>query len=219
MSPYLFIICIELLSYEITHNDNIKCICYENQEIKNTLFADDATFITDGSEKSFKTLISVLENFSFISGLKLNTAKCTVLRAGLLKLSKVTFCHNKKFVWSSDQAKTLGIIFHNNNKNNENIFKSNLAPKIDAFCNCLKQWQHRKLSLIGKITVIKSYALPKLIYPLTVLPSPPDDQMKQINDSMYAFLWNKKPDKIKRKTIIQNINKRAKMALDRSPED
>ena len=187
LSPYLFIICIELLSNEIKQNDNIKGINYKNNEIKNTLFADDATFITDGSEKSFKTLISVLENFSYISGLKLNTSKCTVLRAGLLKLSTIMFCQNKKFVWSSDQAKTLGIIFHNNNKNNLNIFKSNLTPKIDAFCNCLKQWQHRKLSLIGKITVIKSYALPKLIYPLTVLPSPPEEQIQLINDTMYTF--------------------------------
>ena len=128
--------------------------------------------------------LSILENFSYISVLKLNTSKCTVLRACLLKLSYIMFCQNKKFVWSSDQAKTLGIIFHNNNKNNLNIFKSNLAPKIDTFCNCLKQWQHRKLSLIGKITVIKSYALPKLIYPLTVLPSPPEEQIKLINDTM-----------------------------------
>ena len=98
LSPYLFIICIELLSYEITQNDNIKGITYKNKEIKNSLFADDATFVTDGSEHSFKTLISVVDNFSFISGLKLNTSKCTVLRAGLLKLSNIIFCEKKKLL-------------------------------------------------------------------------------------------------------------------------
>ena len=210
LSPYLFIICIELLSYEITQNENIKGITYDNHELKNTLFADDATFITDGSEKSFSTLISVLENFSYISGLKLNTSKCSVLRAGSLKTSNIIFCRDKKFIWSSEQAKTLGMVFHNNNTNNKNnniinIFKSNLIPKVEAFCNCLKQWQHRKLSLLGKITVIKSFAFPKLIYPLTVLPNPPEDQLKIINTSMFEFLWNKNPDKIKRKTIVQNI--------------
>ena len=54
-------------------------------ELKNTLFADDATFMTDGSKKSFETLIEVLDNFSFISGLKLNENKCNVLRIGSLK--------------------------------------------------------------------------------------------------------------------------------------
>ena len=29
----------------------------------------------------------------------------------------------------------------------------------------LKRWNHRKLSLIGKITVVKTFALLKLIYP------------------------------------------------------
>ena len=70
-----------------------------------------------------------------------------------------------------------------------------MLPKIDGFCNCLKQWQHRKLSLIGKITVIKSFAFPKLIYPLTVLPNPPESYIKKIKNAMFEFLWNKKPEK------------------------
>ena len=64
--PYLFIVCIELLSFEISNNPSIKGVNYKGREIKNTLFADDATFITDGSKQSFTTLIDVLDNFSFI---------------------------------------------------------------------------------------------------------------------------------------------------------
>ena len=59
--------------------------------------------------------------------------------------------------------------------------------------------------MFKKCTVIKSFAFPKLIYPLTVLPNPPEEQIKKINTSMFEFLWNKNPDKIKRKTIVQNI--------------
>ena len=39
----------------------------------------------DGSKRSFETLIDILENFSFISGLKLNQKKCQVLRIGVTK--------------------------------------------------------------------------------------------------------------------------------------
>ena len=85
LSPLLFILCIEPLSNEIANNNNIKGIHIDNIEVKNTLFADDATFITDGSKMSFETLIDVLDNFSKTSGLRLNTKKCNVLRAGSLK--------------------------------------------------------------------------------------------------------------------------------------
>ena len=47
--------------------------------------------------------------------------------------------------------------------------KHNIDIKIEEFKNCFKQWQHRKLTLMGKITVVKSFAFPKLVYPLTVL--------------------------------------------------
>ena len=70
----------------------------------------------------------------------------------------------KKITWTADNAKTLGIVFSNYN---ENMLNLNIIPKLQEFKNCLKQWQHRKLTLLGKVTVIKTYALPKILYPLT----------------------------------------------------
>ena len=75
--------------------------------MKNILFADDAIFITDGTEKSFITLIDVLDNFNFNSGLRLNSSKCTVFRAESLKNSNIKFCLDKKFLWGSDHTKHL----------------------------------------------------------------------------------------------------------------
>ena len=110
---------------------------------------------------------------------------------------------SKKFNWNSTDAKALGIVF---STSKHDIFKLNLDPKIKDFENCLKSWNHRKLSLLGKITVLKTFALPKLIYPLTVLPSPPDETIKHINESMFKFIWNNKPSKIKKRTLIQTID-------------
>ena len=51
--------------------------------------------------------------------------------------------------------------------------QNDMSEKVStSFKNCLKQWEHRKLTLLGKVTVIKTSALPKLIFPLTVLKSP-----------------------------------------------
>ena len=65
-------------------------------------------------------------------------------------------------------------------------------------------WHHRKLTLLGKVTVIKTYALPKLIYPLTVLNNPPKHILDDINKTIFSFIWNDKPDKIKRNIVTQN---------------
>ena len=48
-----------------------------------------------------------------------------------------------------------------------------------------------KLSIIGKVTVIKTLALPKLVYLLTVLPYPGDKLIKELNDMIKTFIWGK----------------------------
>ena len=189
------------MSYSIQNNIDIKGITVYENEIKKTLFADDATFFTDGTKKSFEALIYTLDNFSYVSGLKLNTSKCNVLRSGSLRNTNIIFLNERNFQWSSEKAKALGVTFHNNK---EQFIKENIDKKIEDFENVLKQWQHRKISLLGKITVIKSLALPKLIYPLTILEKPSIEKIKHIITSMYKFIWNNKPDKIKRKQLIQN---------------
>ena len=60
----------------------------------------------------------------------------------------------------------------------------------------------RYLTPIGKIVILKSLALSQLIFLLSVLPSPPEPFMKEIDDIIYSFLWDKKPDKLSRRTII-----------------
>ena len=59
----------------------------------------------------------------------------------------------------------------------------NLLPKLCEFSNCLKRWSHRKLLLMGKTTVVKTFGLPKLIYPFTVLADPTKQIWCKINYS------------------------------------
>jgi len=77
-----------LNSNYIEKDNTIKGIHVNGTEVKQTLFADDATFCTDDSKHSFENLVNVLNKF----GLKLNHAKCTVLRSGTLNNCNVTFC-------------------------------------------------------------------------------------------------------------------------------
>ena len=49
LSSFLFIICIQILTDYIKNNKNIKGITVQEKEIKQSLFADDATFFNIGS--------------------------------------------------------------------------------------------------------------------------------------------------------------------------
>ena len=148
LSPYLFINCIELLSNAVRKNKDTNGIRIAGKEYKTSLFADDVAFIMNGTSKSFETLINIMDNFSYVSGLRLNTNKCQVLRIGTLR--NTVFVHHlnkRKFSWSSEKCSCLGMTFHTNK---QNIFLANLDPKLKEFENCLQQWQHRKLTLMDK---------------------------------------------------------------------
>ena len=60
---------------------------------------------------------------------------------------------------------------------------------------------------MGKITVIKNYALPKLVYVLSSLPDPIKTTIKQIETIMYDFIWDSKPAKIKRDVFTMDYEK------------
>ena len=66
----------------------------------------------DGSIKSFEALVDVLDNYSYISGLKLNSKKCQVLRRGSMIHNEVVYLKKRKFKWS--KASSLGFTFCTN---------------------------------------------------------------------------------------------------------
>ena len=100
LSPYLFIICLELLSNAVRKNEDINGIRVAGKEYKTSLFADDAAFIMNGTSKSFETLINIMDNFSYVSGLRLNKSKCQVFRIGTLRNTIVHHLNKRKFSWS-----------------------------------------------------------------------------------------------------------------------
>ena len=72
LSPYIFILGVEILAEKIRRNNAIKGILVHGKEIKISQYADDTTIILDGSQTSFVSALHDLERFSAISGLRLN---------------------------------------------------------------------------------------------------------------------------------------------------
>ena len=82
ISPYLFILCAEILSIRLRNNKNIKGINIDNVELKFSQYADDATAFLDGSKTSLEETIQELDTFANISGLKTNFDKTQVIWIG-----------------------------------------------------------------------------------------------------------------------------------------
>ena len=67
--------------------------------------------------------------------------------------------------------------------------------------NTLNNWKTRKLTLLGKINIVKSLGLSKLIFNASVLPVP-EKFSDQVNKITFYFIWGNKIAKIKKTTII-----------------
>ena len=69
----------------------------------------------------------------------------------------------------------------------------------------LLSWKRRKLTLLGKIDIVKSLGLSKLIYNASVLPLP-ENFSTTVDKTILDFIWDNKPHKIKTKTLIGDRN-------------
>ena len=139
-----------------------------------------------------------LNELSEVSGLQINRDKTKCLQIG----NQVDISFMKDLgLEHVNELKVLGII-HNNS--NENIVKQNIAAIKPNVNKEISQWKRRYLTPVGRITVIKSLIISKLVHVLTALPSPDIEDVKQINNIMFKYLWGGGPDKIKRTSIVQD---------------
>ena len=79
------------------------------------------------------------------------------------------------------------------------------SKKVDKLQSILNSWSARRLTLLGKITIIKSLALSQIVYLMSSLPSH-QKILHEINSILYDFLWDGKGDKIKRTEMINDYD-------------
>lgn len=193
VSALIFLLVVEILSTMIRNNCNVKGIIIDNQEHKVIQYADDMTVCVRDQE-SINYVLNTIDQFSMCSGLKLNVSKTKGIWLGTLKdLGLRTYCN---ITWTGKPVKCLGIyIGHNQDK----CLHLNWYKKLERVEEVLRNWKKRKLTLFGKVEVIKTYALSKLVFPASVLPTP-EEVIKRVKILIYYFLWGER-DKVKRKTI------------------
>jgi len=115
------------------------------------------------------------------------------------------------FNWNPLTFKALGIIFSLNMSDIPDLNYSTRLPLIKKIINT---WSRRTLTPFGKITVIKTLIVSKLVYLFSNLPDPSDDFMLELEKILFNFLWNGKNDRINRKTVCQDYDAGGLKMLD-----
>lgn len=75
LSPYIFIIGVELLAMKLKANENIRGVIINDTEPLVSQYADDTFLTLDGTEASLNESLTCFDSFYKISGLKVNKSK------------------------------------------------------------------------------------------------------------------------------------------------
>ena len=204
ISPYLFLLCVEILAIKLKGNEKIKGIKVGNIIHLISQFADDTSLFLDGSKTSLEATLEDLKDFKDMSGLTVNYSKSQVVWIGSKRYSVERLVDDKELVWGNDRFKVLGIEF---DVNLDEILKINFDKKIIAIKNLLKHWERRNLTPIGRITVIKSLAISKLVHLFISLPNPSKDIIEKLNKILFNFLWKSPVAKVKKSVVTQEYEK------------
>jgi len=101
--------------------------------------------------------------------------------------------------WNPDKFKILGIWFTSDLKACEEI---NYKEVLSDVKNMYRTWLKRQITPLGRIAVLKSLILSKITHHWLLLPNPPDKLIDELQKSVIYFVWNKKHDRISRKTLV-----------------
>ena len=168
ISPYIFILCVEILVIMIREDSDIKGIWINKVEHKISQFADDTQLMNNGEKK----------------------------------YSRVKYMPHLKTVWNPTMFKILGIWFTQDLKECAAI---NYNNNFDEVKKLFKIWSLRTITPLGRVAILKSLILSKLIHLWILLPDPPDNFVKDFQKICFQFVWNGKQDRTARKTTIKDV--------------
>ncbi len=193
----IFILCTEILALNVRQDNLLEGIKVNGRKkscnLKISQYADDTTLFLNSFEQVIVALDTV-SKFSHVSGLKLNLHKTEGLLLGPLKTAPINI---SGIIWSKDSIRYLGIYIGHNQKE---CIRKNWIDKIEKMQKLTDVWRKRNLTLFGKITILKTLAIPSLVFTASMLPIP-DPITKDINKILFNFVW-KKRDRIKRRTLF-----------------
>ncbi|PKU64444.1 Putative ribonuclease H protein [Dendrobium catenatum] len=186
LSPYLFILCSELLSLHIHQNYQKMGVSISGGGplVSHLLYADNVLLFAGASIPNLRNIISIMEDYCSWMGQRVNRSKCAILFSNKVssttksRLAKIAGCRRV------EEMEYLGLKFAL-----RRLTKVDFAPLIQKVRNHTLAWGIRHLSLAGRITLINFVLIPTYVYVVshTIVSKSVLNEMEKICRS---FLWN-----------------------------
>lgn len=184
LSMFLYVLAIEELLIRIKKNANIrgyKINILENNEFKVAAYADDVVGCTIDDE-STEEFFKEFESWGKISGAKLNKFKTEIIKINQNQEIK--------------SQKILGIEFDNFGIKRENVSKA-----INKIKQAIAIWNKVNLSLLERVIICKTFLLSKIWFVCNFIILK-NEEIKEIKQLVYNFVWNSKAELVNRNTLI-----------------
>ena len=201
LTPYLFIITGEKIALIVRQENVIIGIKMKRRELKIKQYADDTQILSEFHEMSILKIIEILDKFAAAFWITINFNKSENLRLGSKIHSDAHIKSGKQLLWKIGKIIVLGITIPVDLAQLTQIIMDPIIIKIK---NLIKIWSWHRLTIYGKICIIYSLLL---IYRPTVLPTPMSQPLTEIDQLMFGYLWNNKPHKTAKNTIVTNTAK------------
>ena len=168
-------------------------------ELKLSQFADDTNLFC-AELISVQKAFNIISDFGQMAGLRLNVKKTKAIWLGKWANKKSNPLEIK---WMRSPVKILGVHFSYDEKQNNDL---NFNLKLRKLQTRLDMWRARDLTLFGRVLIIKSLGLPKIIHSVSNIEAP-DGIAGAVRKNLFNFIWKNKKDRIKRTTLYQDLEK------------
>ncbi|KAL9676306.1 hypothetical protein QQ045_004520 [Rhodiola kirilowii] len=191
ISPYLFLICAEWLTYAIKRCQELGYmrgvrICRGAPIITHLMFADDCILFLKASRDVIPYVSSLLKSYEEISGQKVNLMKSEVVCSKNVQESvrnAIVDRMGMKIVDAHSSYLGLPIIFSNKKVDLFRIIEEKVLRKIG-------DWKHKLLSYAGREVLIKSILQAIPLYAMSCFKIPLS-LCRRLARDLVNFWWNK----------------------------
>lgn len=188
LSPYLFVICMNVLSLKIDKAARDKSFglhprC-QSLSLTHLCFADDLMVFVEGTKESVEGVLDVFEKFEVWSGLSIRLEKSTIYMGGVSEVEQRRILRNFPFAVGELPVRYLGLPLMT-----KAMRRQDYMPLLGKIRSRICSWTSRFLSYAGRLQLIRS-VLMSIVNFWGAAFRFPGQCTKEIEQLCSAFLWS-----------------------------
>ena len=191
ISGFLFLLAIDILITNLMYKPEILHATYDKSQNPHNIispkvvaYADDLTLLINPTHETITSILQCLNDFKHLSGLECNLNKTSITPIYLNPQNSLS--KNIPFKIKNN-FEVLGMVF---SSNLQSSYEKNFTKILEKMAKTISFWQKINLSLVGRITIAKTYLVSFLSY-LGPHLSITDEHFKMIDSLICDFVRNK----------------------------